>query len=287
MQVLAPGGEDLLVDELVPRVRGDGGAGEVVRGEGGQDADHHDVRADRLRPPVSLVQAVAQLSLQALGGVAGQRAGAHVDLDVELPELGLEHLAGDRVENLLVAHGRFLLRVDEVELDLHPGERALEVELRLVEHPAEHVQAAPQLLPVPLPIAAGEGPSRYLLAHDGSSLVPLCCEGGTDGTRRPGERERGRGRDDEVRGSGDEVTATGRWYSERLGQPIGVARWGHSGSPVLVFPTAGGNADEIEHNGLVGACWPLIESGRVTLWSCDSVAGRAMVGREGSPEHRM
>jgi esterase/lipase superfamily enzyme len=83
------------------------------------------------------------------------------------------------------------------------------------------------------------------------------------------------------------VTATGRWYSERLGQPIGVARWGHSGSPVLVFPTAGGNADEIEHNGLVGACWPLIESGRVTLWSCDSVAGRAMVGREGSPEHRM
>jgi esterase/lipase superfamily enzyme len=83
------------------------------------------------------------------------------------------------------------------------------------------------------------------------------------------------------------VKATERWWSERLQQPIGLARWGHHGSPVLVFPTAGGDADEIEHNGLVGACWPLIESGRVKVYSCDSVAGRALVQREGSAEHRM
>jgi esterase/lipase superfamily enzyme len=60
------------------------------------------------------------------------------------------------------------------------------------------------------------------------------------------------------------VKATGRWYSERLGQPIGLARWGHSGTPVPVFPTAGGGAEEIEHNGLVSVCWPLIQEGRVT-----------------------
>jgi esterase/lipase superfamily enzyme len=83
------------------------------------------------------------------------------------------------------------------------------------------------------------------------------------------------------------MDATERWYSERLQQSIGLARWGHAGTPVLVFPTAGGNAEEIEHNGLVGACWPLIEAGRVTIYSCDSVAGRAMVAEEGSPEHRM
>ena len=51
--------------------------------------------------------------------------------------------------------------------------------------------------------------------------------------------------------------------------------------------TAGGDAEEIERNGVVGACWPLIESGRVKLYSCDSVPGQAMVAKAGSPEYRM
>ena len=51
------------------------------------------------------------------------------------------------------------------------------------------------------------------------------------------------------------MKVTDRWYSERLEQPIGLARWGHYGKPVLVFPTAGGDAEEIERNGVVGACW--------------------------------
>jgi esterase/lipase superfamily enzyme len=84
-----------------------------------------------------------------------------------------------------------------------------------------------------------------------------------------------------------DVRVTDSWYSDRLGRPIGVARWGHYGTPVLVFPTAGGDAEEIERNGLVGACWPLIDSGRIKLYSCDSVAGRAMVAKEGPPEYRM
>jgi esterase/lipase superfamily enzyme len=93
--------------------------------------------------------------------------------------------------------------------------------------------------------------------------------------------------DDDPRGSGDAVKATGRWWSERLREPIGLARWGSSGTPVLVFPTAGGDAEEIERNGLIGACRPLVEAGRVTIYSCDSVAGRALVAREGPAEHRM
>jgi esterase/lipase superfamily enzyme len=83
------------------------------------------------------------------------------------------------------------------------------------------------------------------------------------------------------------VKATERWWSQRLGRDIGLARWGHYGTPVLVFPTAGGDAEEIEQNGLLGACWPLVEAGRIKLYSCDSVAGRAMLSKEGSPEHRM
>ena len=78
-----------------------------------------------------------------------------------------------------------------------------------------------------------------------------------------------------------------RWFSERLQQPITVVRWGLFGRPVLVFPSAGGDAEEIERHGLVDACGPLLAEGRVKLYSVDSVAGRAMVAKEGSPEHRM
>jgi esterase/lipase superfamily enzyme len=78
-----------------------------------------------------------------------------------------------------------------------------------------------------------------------------------------------------------------RWFSSRMQQEIGLTRWGHFGTPVLVFPTAGGDAEEIERNHLVGACGELIEAGRVKVYSCDSVAGQAMVAKSGSLEYRM
>ncbi len=80
---------------------------------------------------------------------------------------------------------------------------------------------------------------------------------------------------------------TEQWFSHRMQQEIGVARWGHYGTPVLVFPTAGGDAEEIERNNLVAACEELVEAGRVKLYSCDSVAGQAMVAKSGSLEYRM
>lgn len=83
------------------------------------------------------------------------------------------------------------------------------------------------------------------------------------------------------------MKATERWYSDRMQHHITMTRWGHFGTPVLVFPTAGGDAEEIERNGLVAACGDLLESGRVKLYSCDSVAGSAMVSKAGSPAYRM
>jgi esterase/lipase superfamily enzyme len=78
-----------------------------------------------------------------------------------------------------------------------------------------------------------------------------------------------------------------RWYSSRLQQDITVARWGTFGTPVLVLPSAGGDAEEIERNGLVDACGPLLADGRVKLYSADSVAGQAMVMKTGSVQYRM
>ena len=82
------------------------------------------------------------------------------------------------------------------------------------------------------------------------------------------------------------MKAVERWDSERLYRPITLARWGTFGTPVLVFPTAGGDAEEIERMHVVDACAPLIEAGRVKLYSCDSLAGRVMLTEKGTPEFR-
>ena len=69
------------------------------------------------------------------------------------------------------------------------------------------------------------------------------------------------------------------WWSERVEQEIDLVRWGHWGQPVLIFPTAGGDAEEIERMQLIAALWPLIEGGRIKVYSCDNLAGRAFAAK--------
>ena len=73
-----------------------------------------------------------------------------------------------------------------------------------------------------------------------------------------------------------------RWFSDRLQDEITVVRWGTFGRPVLVFPSAGGDAEEIERFGLVDACGQLLAGGPIKLYSVDSVAGQAMITKAGS-----
>ena len=78
-----------------------------------------------------------------------------------------------------------------------------------------------------------------------------------------------------------------RWHSPRVGCEITMARWGHYGQPVLVFPTAGGDAEEIERFQLIRALQPLLDEGRIKIYSVDSVAGSAWFNNQGTPQHRM
>lgn len=71
-----------------------------------------------------------------------------------------------------------------------------------------------------------------------------------------------------------------RWYSPRVQGYVTMTRWGTFGLPVLVFPTAGGDAEEIERFHLVGSVQHLIDEGRVKLYSVDSVAGRAWINKQ-------
>jgi esterase/lipase superfamily enzyme len=83
------------------------------------------------------------------------------------------------------------------------------------------------------------------------------------------------------------VKVTERWHSERMDREMTLVRWGHYGVPVLLFPTAGGDAEEVERHHLVGRLAPMIDAGRIKVYSCDSAAGRAMARHEGSTQHRM
>ena len=83
----------------------------------------------------------------------------------------------------------------------------------------------------------------------------------------------------------DKITA--RWRSERLGREVQLVRWGSHGQPVLLFPTAGGDAEEIERFHMISVLGPLLDAGRIKIYSCDSVAGKALVTREGSAAHQM
>ncbi|MBL8916742.1 MAG: hypothetical protein JNM17_38930 [Archangium sp.] len=82
------------------------------------------------------------------------------------------------------------------------------------------------------------------------------------------------------------MKTTAKWYSQRVQRDVRMVRWGTFGQPVLCFPTAGGDFEEIERFLMIKVLSPLIDAGKIKLYSCDSVAGQAMVQREGSPGHR-
>jgi len=81
------------------------------------------------------------------------------------------------------------------------------------------------------------------------------------------------------------VKTTSRWYSGRVGQEMQVVRWGTLGAPVLLFPTAGGDAEEVERFLVIRTLAPLLEAGRVKVYSCDNVAGRAWLSGDHSPRY--
>lgn len=65
-----------------------------------------------------------------------------------------------------------------------------------------------------------------------------------------------------------------------------MVRWGHFGTPVLIFPTAGGDFEEIERFQLVAALGPLIDGGRIKAYSVDALAVRARLSGTTSIDDR-
>jgi len=76
------------------------------------------------------------------------------------------------------------------------------------------------------------------------------------------------------------------WPTARIPEPARVARWGSFGRPVLLFPSAGGDCDEIERVGIVASLATLIDAGRIKLYSVDGIAARSWLKGRGSAAYR-
>ncbi len=78
---------------------------------------------------------------------------------------------------------------------------------------------------------------------------------------------------------------TSRWFSHNVQQETQLVRWGTWGQPVLLFPTAGGDAEEVERFLMIQALAPLLEAGRIKVYSVDSIAGAAWISKRHSPAY--
>src|SRR5207249_7239785 len=77
-----------------------------------------------------------------------------------------------------------------------------------------------------------------------------------------------------------------RWYSHRLDRDMGVAVYGHYGSPILAFPTSGGDEWEQEGQGMVGALSPYLNEGRIRIFAINSVHNDSFQNKGAHPFHR-
>jgi esterase/lipase superfamily enzyme len=82
------------------------------------------------------------------------------------------------------------------------------------------------------------------------------------------------------------VKTVEHWYSDRVGDWVTLARWGAVGTPVLLFPTAGGDAEEAERFHLIDSLGGLLAEGRIKVYSVDSISGRSWL-RGDDPRHAM
>jgi esterase/lipase superfamily enzyme len=76
------------------------------------------------------------------------------------------------------------------------------------------------------------------------------------------------------------------WHSPRVGRWMGIKVYGHYGSPILVFPTSGGDENEYEGQGMITALAHHIDSGRVKFVCVSSVNNESWYNKQAHPRHR-
>lgn len=66
-----------------------------------------------------------------------------------------------------------------------------------------------------------------------------------------------------------------KWYTQYLSRDFEMLVFGHSGFPIILFPTSKGRYFENKDFGLVGSAWQLIESGKIKIYCPDGIDGES------------
>lgn len=77
-----------------------------------------------------------------------------------------------------------------------------------------------------------------------------------------------------------------KWWSGHLHQDMELKIYGHSGKPVLVFPTSGGRFYEYEDFGMIEACRPFIDAGKIQIFAVDSIDQQSWLNTAAHPAER-
>ena len=78
-----------------------------------------------------------------------------------------------------------------------------------------------------------------------------------------------------------------KWYSPTLSMDTEMLVFGHSGYPLIIFPTSLGRYFESKDFGLIGAIAPYIHSGKVKVYCPDSVDKYSWYNKQIPPHERV
>lgn len=79
---------------------------------------------------------------------------------------------------------------------------------------------------------------------------------------------------------------TWSWWSPALGREMPVARFGHYGKPVLLFPTGGGDFLEHERFLMIRALTPLIDAGRIKVYTVHNINRDGWIDPDAPPRRK-
>lgn len=75
-------------------------------------------------------------------------------------------------------------------------------------------------------------------------------------------------------------------YSPAIGRDMGILAFGHYGTPVIAFPSGGGQFYDFENNGMIEAVSPLIEAGQVKVYCPDGIDHESWLNHGVDPHWR-
>jgi esterase/lipase superfamily enzyme len=77
-----------------------------------------------------------------------------------------------------------------------------------------------------------------------------------------------------------------RWWSPNLNQDMELKVYGHWGKAVVVFPSSNGRFYQYEDFGMVEACQPFINEGKIKLFTVDSIDEQSWFNEGAHPADR-